>query len=80
MEVPRGGALANAISSRNIVCSISPPSLPPNSFGQEKPTQPLARTFSSQVLRKFLSRSFFGGKLSLMKFRTSSRKAFSSTV
>ena len=66
IAVPSGGALASAISSRRIVCSIRPPSLPPNSFGHAKPTQPLARTFSSQLARKFLSRSlnegFSGGE------------------
>ena len=74
IDVPKGGALAKAISSLRIACSIKPPSLPPNAFGHEKPTQPLARTFSSQLVRKFLSRSLFGGKFAAKKSFTSCRK------
>ena len=79
-EVPNGGALARAISSFNMACSIRPPSLPPNSFGQENPTQPFSLTFSSQDFRKFLSRSFFGGRFSARKDFTSSLKFCSDSV
>ena len=65
IEVPSGGALASAISSRKIVCSIRPPAhrqilLP------RKPTHPLARTFSNQVFKSFYP-VLFRGKFSLMK-------------